>query len=72
MRCTPLAAASFSVILALAACDTGSKSPTSATPEPAPAPSAAPSATGTAEGALRLGAPIEASAQKVALAEVAK
>ncbi len=74
MRCPTLAAAFFSAILALAACDTGSKSQASATPEPAPAPtpSAAPSAIGTTEGALRLGAPIEASAQRVALAEVAK
>lgn len=61
--------------LALAACNTGSKSTPAeektATPEPAvaaPKPSAAPAA----EGALRLGAPIEASAPKVALADVAK
>jgi len=48
----------------LVACDTG--------PKPAPAPPPAPTATASAEGALRLGAPIEASAQKVALADIAK
>src|SRR6202012_4064552 len=37
-----------------------------------PAPPPAPTSTGAAEGALRLGAPIEASAQKVALADIAK
>ena len=60
--------------LALVACDTGSKtsSATSRAPAPAPSPSAAPAPTGAAEGALRLGAPIEASAEKVALADVAK
>ncbi|MBX3207473.1 MAG: DUF4920 domain-containing protein [Labilithrix sp.] len=68
-------AASASLMLVLAACDTGSKSSTpTATPDPAPAPSAAqaPAPTGAAEGALRLGTPIEASAQKVTLADVAK
>jgi Domain of unknown function (DUF4920) len=61
------------LMLALVACDNGSKtsSPAAssgppATPPPASAPAAA------ADGALRLGAPIEASAQKVALADVAK
>jgi hypothetical protein len=54
----------------LAACDTGSKSaPPAAVSPPTPAPAPAPAA---AEGALRLGSPIEASAQKVALADVAK
>ncbi|MBX3260430.1 MAG: DUF4920 domain-containing protein [Labilithrix sp.] len=69
-----IVATSASLLMAIAACDTGSKSPTAATPDPAPAPttSAAASATSAAEGALRLGAPIEASAQKVALAEIAK
>ncbi len=40
---------------------------------PAPAPSAAPTTAPNApEGSLRLGAPIEASAEKVALADIAK
>jgi hypothetical protein len=58
--------------LALLGCDSGSKS---SAPAPNSTPSAAkPSAPpiGTAEGALRLGTPIEASAQKVALADIAK
>jgi hypothetical protein len=50
-----------------AACDTGAKSA-----PPAPAPAAPSPATAPAEGALRLGSPIEASAQKVALADIAK
>ena len=58
--------------LALAACDTGSKTPPTSTPAPAASPSAAAPTTAAAEGALRLGAPIEASAEKVALADVAK
>lgn len=72
MRLPTLAVSAF-LTLAIAACDTGSKStaPVVAEPTPAPKPveSAKPQA---AEGALRLGAPIEASAQKVALADVAK
>lgn len=64
----------------LAACTTGTKEPGAhaepkptdpaapATPGPAPAPVPAP----TSEGALRLGAAIEASAEKVALTDVAK
>lgn len=69
-----LISACVATALALVACDTGSKtSPAStSTPAPAPSPSAAAAPTGAAEGALRLGAPIEASAQKVALADVAK
>jgi hypothetical protein len=61
------------------ACNTGPKdgevhpepkaTPTAA---PAPAPSPAPSPTKADEGALRLGSPIEASAEKVALTDVAK
>ena len=53
---------------AVVACNTASKDPapatTAAPPPAAPAPSS--------EGALRLGAPIEASAEKVALSDVAK
>jgi Rieske Fe-S protein len=51
--------------LALVACDTG-KTTEPAKPEPIA------TATATADGALHLGAPIEANAQKVALTEVAK
>src|SRR5438128_27754 len=68
-----LPAVCLASVLAFAACDTGSKtSPpaTSSAPEPSRAPAQASAA--PAEGALRLGAPIEASAQKVALADVAK
>jgi hypothetical protein len=54
------------LLFALAACNKA----TPPAPEPTPAPSAAPAP--TAEGALHLGAPIEPSAQKVALADVAK
>src|SRR4051794_35263801 len=57
-------------LTALAACDTGAKSAppiATAAPAPAPSPSLAPN-----EGALRLGAPIEASVEKVALSDVAK
>lgn len=50
----------------LVACNTGSKA------APEPAPSAAPAPPATASAALHLGAPIEGSAQKVALADVAK
>jgi hypothetical protein len=63
-------------LLALAACDAGSKAAPPAAAKPASPEatiSAKPVATApAAEGALRLGAAIEASAQKVALAEVAK
>jgi hypothetical protein len=52
----------IALLLTLAACNTGPKP--EATPEPKPAP--------TTEAALHLGAPIEASTQKVALADVAK
>jgi Rieske Fe-S protein len=65
-----------SASLALAACNSGPKD-TSVSPEPkttapatpAPAPAPAPTAN---EGALRLGSPIEASVEKVALTDVAK
>ena len=54
----------------VAACNTGSKS---APPAPAPSVTAGtPVPASTAEGVLRLGAPIEASAKKVALSDVAK
>src|SRR5262245_3985332 len=62
-------------MLALFACDTGSKTSAPAStsaPAPSPSPSPAPTATAAAGGALRLGAPIEASAEKVALADIAK
>jgi Rieske Fe-S protein len=76
LRFSPRAAITVIAFLGTA-CDTGAKNtqPTSVTAEPkapaasAPTPAPAPAA---AEGALRLGAPIEASAQKVALADVAK
>ncbi|HVH44072.1 MAG TPA: DUF4920 domain-containing protein [Labilithrix sp.] len=76
----PMVAIFASLTLALAGCDTASKSTAaSQAPAPAPSPSAAPAAPAAstaapaaAEGALRLGAPIESSAQKVALADVAK
>ncbi|MBX3186190.1 MAG: DUF4920 domain-containing protein [Labilithrix sp.] len=55
------------VFVALAACNTGPKDPP-AQPEPKPV-EPAPRA---AEGVLRLGAPIEASAEKIALSEIAK
>jgi hypothetical protein len=74
-----LRTALFSIsIVALLACNTGPKPDPTPAPAPAPTPTpapttAAPTATGTAnEGSLRLGTPIEASAQKVALADVAK
>src|SRR5262245_24543188 len=54
----------------IAACNTGAKS---SPPAPGPAPTPAPPApASTAEGVLRLGAPIEASANKVALSDIAK
>ncbi len=74
MRYSLIAVCAVSM-LALAACDTGAKTPGQAsTSTPAPAASTSPAAptTAAAEGALRLGAPIEASAEKVALADVAK
>ena len=55
------------------ACNTGSKGTgtiASESPPPPPTPSA--TSPSSPEGSLRLGAPIEASAQKVALADVAK
>ena len=52
------------------ACNTGPKDAPS--PTPASAASAAPAAPAAKEGALRLGSPIEASAEKVALSDVAK
>jgi Rieske Fe-S protein len=58
--------------LAAAACNTGPKStppPPASGPAPAPSPAPSPAAN---EGALRLGAPIEPSVQRVALSEVAK
>ncbi len=69
----------FSFILAsmvaLAGCEKAPKASEAAstsTPAPAASSSAAAAPTGAAEGALRLGAPIEASATKVALSDVAK
>jgi len=65
------------LLCALSACNTGPKEP-EVRPEPKAAPAPAPAPTTTAvptkadEGALRLGTPIEASAEKVALADVAK
>ena len=62
--------------LAVAACNTGPKDTevraepkTAPAPAPAPAPEKAPSAP---DGALHLGAPIDTSVQKIALADVAK
>ena len=69
----PLIVVCAASALALAACDTGSKtSAPASTTTPTPPASAAAAPAAAAEGALRLGAPIEASAQKVALADVAK
>jgi len=64
------------ISLALAACNTGPKEsevrpepkPVAA-PAPAPAPAPVPNA---AEGAIRLGAPIESSVEKIALSDLAK
>ncbi len=58
-------------LFALSACDTGAKSSTPPAPAPS-APSAPPAQSASSEGALRLGSPIEASAQKVSLGDVAK
>jgi hypothetical protein len=74
-----LGTASFLAVVlfcALPACNTGPKESEArpepkATPAPAPAPVPAPTAKAD-EGSLRLGTPIEASAQKVALTDVAK
>lgn len=66
---------SAALLLALAGCNTGTSTTPPINGEPAPAkpPSVAPAPTApAAEGALRLGAPIEASSQKVALADVAQ
>jgi hypothetical protein len=69
---TALSLAASVVLLALAGCNTGPKD-TNVHPEPKAAPSAAPAPPApAAEGALRLGAPIEASVEKVSLADVAK
>ena len=64
------------LLVVVAACNTGPKE-TDVHPEPKVAPAPTPSAITAApskadEGALRLGTPIEASAQKVALTDVAK
>jgi hypothetical protein len=59
-------------LFAVAACNTGAKGTPAPAPAPAPAPSPSPAPAAANEGALRLGAAIEASAQKVALSEVAK
>lgn len=71
LRFSPRAALTVIAFLG-AACNTGAKN----TPDPAasaaPEPKAPAPAPQAASGALRLGAPIEASAQKVALADVAK
>ena len=61
--------------LSVGACKTGANE-LQPEPKPAPAPTAAPvparAPAPAPEGALRLGAPIEASAQKIALSDVAK
>ncbi len=68
-----------SISVGLAACNTGPKDsevraePKAAAPTPAPSPAPAPeSAPATPDGALHLGAPIDTSVQKIALADVAK
>ena len=71
-----LACLALAVALALPACKTGANE-LQPEPKPAPSPSVSPSpapspAPVTPEGALRLGAPIEASAQKIALSDLAK
>ena len=77
MRRTGTASFVGSVLfLALAACNTGPREP-ELRPEPKGAAPTAPTKAAAApakadEGALRLGAPIEASAEKVALTDVAK
>ncbi len=71
LRTLPLfvvAAPVLALSLSLSACN---NAPKEVQPEPKPAPSAAPAAPAP-EGALRLGAPIESSAQKVSLSDVAK
>src|SRR5512141_1345545 len=60
--------AALALALALAGCNTGPKDTPKVAPSAAPAPGPAP----TAEGALHLGAPIEASVEKVSLSDVAK
>lgn len=68
----PTIALAAPLMLALAACNNGSKNTAPATTsEPSPAASM-PASTGAAAGALRLGAPIEPSAQSVVLADIAK
>jgi hypothetical protein len=61
----------LALLTACSACNQGPKPDADVHPEPkvAPAPAPAPSSN---EGALRLGSPIEATAQKVALTDVAK
>ena len=73
MRISTIALAA-TLMLALAACNNGSKNTAPATTEPSPvaSTSTAPASTGAATGALRLGAPIEPSAQSVVLADIAK
>ena len=63
----PVALAALAFALLTAACNTGRSSPSEPQPDPAAKPVEAP-----AEASLRLGAPIAATAPKVALAEVAK
>ncbi len=58
------------ILLALAGCNTGAKD-TNVHPEPKAASSAA-LAPAAPEGALRLGAPIEAAVEKVSLSDIAK
>jgi hypothetical protein len=70
-----LALAASVVLVGLAGCNTGPKD-THVQQEPKPVASAAtsagPSPASAAEGTLRVGAPIEASAEKVSLADIAK
>lgn len=71
---------SLSLLACAAACNTGPKEievrpePKTTTPSPSPAPAPAPTTPTTKvdEAALRLGSPIEASAEKVSLTDVAK
>jgi hypothetical protein len=64
-----LAAAALGFVLVAACSNTGSKDASvSAEPKPAPAPAPTTAAAGT----LRLGSPIEASAEKASLTDVAK
>lgn len=75
MRLSGLFLASLLSAVGIVACNTGPKPAPSATQAPASAaPAVTPQAAAPAaqEGALRLGAAIEASAPKVALADVAK